>query len=151
MGTGFRPVRGNWETREFDTASAATFRQWAPVKFDGARNLIEATSATTFILGVALQASVDSFPAGKVQVAIPRDRSAVARCKVQTGVATSATSIGQAYNIEKSGNNLRIDTDSQASALVEIVGAVDSATSEVDVVFLTNFLATPSYSSASIF
>ena len=151
MGTGFRPVRGNWEIREFDTTSTATFRIWAPVTFGGARTLIEATSATTAIIGVATSASVDSFPAGVVQVAIPRDRSAVARSAIQTGVATSATSLGQAYNIEKSGNNLRIDTDSQASARVEIVGAVSSADSEVDVVFLTNFIGMPSYSSISIY
>ena len=151
MGTGFRPVRGNWEIREFDTTSTATFRIWAPVTFGGARTLIEATSATTAIIGVATSASVDSFPAGVVQVAIPRDRSAVARSAIQTGVATSATSLRQAYNIEKSGNNLRIDTDSQASARVEIVGAVSSADSEVDVVFLTNFIGMPSYSSISIY
>lgn len=151
MGTGFRPVRGNFRIMEFDTASAATYRRYAPVDFDGARNLIEATSASSFIIGAALQASVDSFPAGKVLVAVPTDGSCVYRTTVQTGVATSATSIGQAYNIEKAGNNLRLDTDSQATALFEIVGAVDSATSEVDVVLLTNRRAIPSYSSASIF
>lgn len=151
MGTGFRPVRGRWEFVQLATASAATFQQWAPVEFDGARNLIEATSAATFIVGVAMSYSTASFPAGQITVAIPADNTAVARAKVQTGVVASALSYGQAYNIEKATNNLRVDTDSAASALVELRGNFDSATSEVDVQFLTNRLSIPSYSSASIF
>jgi len=148
-GTGFRPVRGNWEIREFTQLSTATFRQWAPLELNGARTVIEATSAASTILGVALHASVDSLPAGKVLVAMPRDNSAVARAKIETDVAASLISIGQNYNIEKSGNNLRVDVDSQASALVQIVGTVDSATSEIDVVFLKSLLVLPSATSAA--
>lgn len=152
MGIGFRPVRGRFDDiREFNTASAATFQQYAPVTFDGARNLIEATSASTAIVGIALSGSTNSFPAGKVQVLIPGPDT-VFECKVQTGVATSALSIGQAYNIEKATNNLRIDPDSQASALVEIVGLPKVSTdSIVEVQFLRNVIGVSSVSSIVVF
>ena len=159
-GIGLRPVRGHWEFVQLTTASAATFQQWAPVEFDGARNLIEATSAATFIVGVALSNSTASFPSQMsvggpnfncVLVAVPEDNTAVARTSILSTVVASALSIGQAYNITKLYNNLGLDVTSQASALVEIRGNFDSAKSEIDVQFLTNRESIPSYSSASIF
>lgn len=156
MGFAFQPVRGNWEKKLLDTASVATFGKGALVAFNTARTLQEATVGSEKIIGIALHRSVDSFPAGKVLVAMPMDNSAVASCDVQTGVVISALSIGQCYTFEKSGNTQRIDTDSQASAYLEIVGpmlngtidsAQISATSRVEVVFLTNVRAFPSAAS----
>lgn len=153
MTIGIQPVRGNWEIRQVATLSTATFGQFAPVTYGGARTLIEATSASTFILGVANHSSVNSLPAGQVSVSIPRDFSAVARTFVGTGVASSALSSGQGYNIKKSGNTLMLDVASQASVVLEISDPAnfDSATSLIDVVFVTTRIAQPSYSSASIF
>lgn len=127
MGLGFLPVRGNWRTVPFNTASTATFGSGALVALNTARNLQEATTGSEKILGIALHASVDSFPAGCVLVAVPMDHSAVFSAQVQTGVAASAISFGQSYTFEKSGNTQRIDVDSQASAYVEIVGPVTAA------------------------
>lgn len=156
MGFAFQPVRGAWEHKAFNTASAATFGKGALVAFNTARTLQEATVGSEKIIGIAMSRSVDSFPAGQVIVAIPKDNSAVATCDVQTGVAISALSVGQSYTFEKSGNTLRLDTDSQASAYLEIVGptlggvldaAQISATSRVEVMFLTGIRAFPSAAS----
>lgn len=147
MGTGLRPYRGNWSNRRFTTTSTATFRQWAPVSLSSAGLLQECAGgyANQKLLGIALHASADSFPAGEVLVAIP-GFGATALSKIQTGVATSATSIGLAYDIEKSGNNFRIDPDTSAStssAMVYIVGAVNSADSTVEIGFTDNCLILP--------
>ena len=152
MGTGFRPIRGHMDDiREFNTASAATFQKWAPVSLDGARNLIEATSASTAIVGVAMSGSTDSFPAGKIQVLIPKDDT-VFEAKVETDAVASELSIGESYNIEKATNNLRVDVDSAASALVQIVGTPNvSANSVVEVQFLRNVIGISSVSSIVIF
>lgn len=149
MGFAFRPVRGCWQIREFDTLSTATFGKGCPVALGGARTLIEATTGEASIIGIALQASVDSFPAGKVQVAMPRDQSSVFEAAIETDVAASAISVGECYTIEKSGNTLRIDVDSQASAFVQIVGSPNVSTrSVVEAVFLTAILTLPSESSS---
>lgn len=153
MGIGFRPIRGNWRKVQLPVASAATFQQWAPVDWDGARNLIEATSASTFIVGVAASYSTASYPAGFITVEVPMDHSAVAVTNIPTNTAASAISFGQAYNITKATNNLRLDTTSQASPLFQIVsnGLLSSADSTVEVALLDNRRAFGSYSSASIF
>jgi hypothetical protein len=164
MGIGFRPIRGNWRTVQFTTASAATFQTFAPVEFDGHRDLIEATSAATSIVGVALSYSTASSPyvgpgaptgggANAVSVAVPMDQSAIAVTNVATNVARSALSFGQVFNITKSANNLRVDTTSQATALVQIVsnGLSDSTASTVEVSFVVNARAYSSVSSSVIF
>lgn len=149
MGFAFQPVRGNWRIVEFDTTSTATFGKGSPVALGGARTLVEATVGSASLIGIALQRSVDSFPSGKVQVAVPMDRSAVFTADIETDVAASAISVGECYTIEKSGNTLRIDVDSQASAFVQIVGTPNvSATSRVEAVFLWNILTLPSESSS---
>ena len=145
-GFAFRPIRGNWRTVAFNTASAATFGKGALVALNTARDLQEATVGSEKILGIALSRSVDSFPSGCVLVAIPGDNSAVFDAAIETDVVASALSFGQSYTFEKSGNTLRIDVDSQASAYVEIVGpltasgALDttriSSNSRVEAVFL---------------
>lgn len=144
MGTGFRPYRGCWDIRRFTTMSTATFRQFAPVSFSSTGLLQECAggAANQKLVGIALHNSTDSFPSGEVLVAIP-GFGATALSKIQTGVATSATSLGLAYDIEKSGNNLRIDTDSTTSAMCIIAGAVNSADSTVEVAFTDNALVLP--------
>jgi len=155
MGFAFQPVRGNWEYKLMDTASTATFGKGALVAFNTARTLQEATVGSEKIIGIAMHRSVDSYPAGKVIVAQP-GYQAVATCDVQTGVAISSLSVGQSYTFEKSGNTHRLDADSQASAYLEIVGptlngtidsAQISATSRVEVMFLTGIRAFPSAAS----
>ena len=157
-GIGFRPVRGNWEKVMLPTASAATFQTWAPLDFDGTRMLIEATSASTQILGVAMSYSTASTPSqisvngpnwNCVLVAIPMDSSAVARTSILSTVVASALSIGQVYNIDKLYNNLGLNVTSQASAKVQIRGNFDSATSQVDVQILGNVVLLPSYASVT--
>jgi len=159
-GIGFRPVRGNWEKVMLPVASAATFQQWAPVDYDGARNLIEATSASTFIVGVAMSNSTASTPSqlsvngplvNCVLVSIPMDFSATARASILSTVVASAISIGQCYNIDKKANNLGVDVTSQASAIVYLAGNFDSALSQVDVRFLTQVNGLPSYKSVTNF
>jgi hypothetical protein len=153
-GIGFRPVRGNWEFVALPVASAATFQQWAPVDFDGNRNLIEATSASTAIVGVATSYSTSSTSIGgynSVLIAIPADNTAVARTSILSTVVASALSWGQAYNINKLYNNLGVDVSSQASAVVVLRGSFDSATSTIDVQFLGVRVGIPSFSSISVF
>jgi len=159
-GIGFRPVRGNWEKVMLPTASAATFQTWAPLDYDGHRDLIEATSASTMIVGVAMSNSTASTPSqlsvngplvNCVLVAIPMDNSAVARASILSTVVASAISYGQIYCIDKKTNNLGVDVTSQASAKVQLHGNFDSATSQIDVQFITNVEAIPSYTSITNF
>ena len=159
-GIGFQPIRGNWEKVALPVASAATFQRWAPVDYDGARNLIECTSASTFVVGVALSPSTASFPSqlsvngplvNCVTVAIPMDFSAVARASILSTVVASAISIGQCYNIDKLANNLGVDVTSQLSALVYLDGNFDSAYSTIDVRFVTQANGLPSYKSVTNF
>lgn len=156
MGFAFQPVRGAWELKVFNTSSTATFGKGALVAFTTTRDLQEATVGSEKILGISMHASVDSFPAGKVIVALPKDNSAVFTAPVQTGVAASLISIGQSYTFEKSGNTQRIDVDSQASAYFELIGpmlngALDttqiSATSRLEAVFLRGIIGVPSHAS----
>lgn len=156
-GYAFRPVRGNWQKVTFNTASAATFGQGALVALNTARDLQEATVGSEKILGIALSSSVNSFPAGAVIVAVPRDGTATFTAPIATNVAASKLSVGQSYTIGKSGNTMLIDTTSQASAYVEIVGpltasglldtALISSTSRVEAVFLTGIRGIPSAAS----
>ena len=139
---GFRPKGDGWDVKEFDVLSTSTVGQFAPCLLGAARTVIEATSASTRILGITANASANSLPAGKIQVYVPKqDTNAVFRTNVQTGVAQSAFTVYFPFNIEKSGNTFRADADSSASAIVQTVGAIDSTTSEVDCVFLTSVLA----------
>jgi hypothetical protein len=111
------------------------------------RTLIEIASDATAFYGIAQSDAADSLPgirSGQVLVEIPEPET-VYKTLVQTGVATSVTSIGQSYAIEKSANHFRIDTDSQATAMVTIVGdqfgnTVNSDDSSVMVRFLADRL-----------
>ena len=152
MALGLIPNRGNWDYQEFNTASAATFLKGSLVMLDGARNVNIYTSTSSHYLGIAMQDSVNSKPAGKVQVALPR-AGCTAFSDITTAVGTSATSIGQAYGLTNPGNVVSFVTTlatSVFSRIVTIVGPVDSATSRVEVAFVQNEALIWSTSSVSI-
>lgn len=146
---GFNYVSGPIPRRVWsDISSTATFRARNPVTLSDDRTIIEAASDSTAIYGIATNNAADSLPGvltNKVLIEIPEPETIYAT-KVQTGVATSVYSVGQSYGIEKSGNFLRLDTDSQATAMCTVVGdqlggpAVRSADSSVFVRFLADRL-----------
>lgn len=114
------PVRHAWST----VSSTATFKARNPVTLSDDRTLIEAASDTTAIYGIACSDAADTLPgvlSGMVLVEIPEPETVYA-VKIQTGVAGSAISLGQSYGIEKSGNFLRLDPDSQVTTMLTIVG-----------------------------
>lgn len=138
MGTGLRPIRGDWTYRQYTTLSTATFQKFAPLSHSsGNLNSLKeyVAGANEKIVGIAMSGSTESFPTGKILVAIPGFHSSFV-AKVQTGVAASALSHGACYDLEKSANNFRIDTDSTSSMVCMITGDFDSATSEVEAEFI---------------
>src|SRR5574341_1560486 len=142
---GFEYRSGPFECYLSTISSTATFRAGNPLTLSDDRTLIEAASDTTAVVGIALSNAADSLGgslAGKALV-LKLLPGMVFETTVQTGVASSALSTAQSYGIEKSGNFLRIDPDSQATVLVSIVGypdgtTVDSTNSSVMVQFLQN-------------
>ena len=155
---GFNYVSGPARYVYSTVSSTATFRARNPVTLADDRSLIEAASDTTAIYGIAMNNAADSFAgllSGKCLVQIPTAETVYAT-KIQTGVATSVTSVGQSYGIGKSGNFLRLDTDSQATTLVNIVGEQDGSTvrsddSSVKVRWLADRLIGSSAASITIF
>jgi len=148
------PVRYQWST----VSSTATFEARNPVTLSNDRTIIEVASDATAIYGIAVNRAADSLGgglSGRVLIEIPEPETVYATL-VQTGVATSATSIGEPYGIEKSGNHFRIDTDSQVTTFVQIVGdhlgnTVRSDDSSVFVRFLADRLAFSSSDSILIY
>lgn len=145
---GFTYVSGPIAGRVLSTiSSTATFRSNNPVTLSDDRTLIEADSDTTAIFGIALADAANSIAgalSGKCLVEIPTPQTVYA-VKIQTGVAGSVISVGQSYGIEKSGNHMRLDTDSQATPMVTILGrqdgtVIDSADSSIHVTWLGNVL-----------
>jgi len=150
---GFTYISGPYEMRRMNILSTATFVGRNPVSLNGARVVIEATAINGSVIGVAQNDAASSIYGGEILILVPQENTVFAT-KVQTGVAASALSAGIAYAIEKSGNFLRVDTDSQATAKVIIVPrgdgtTVDSADSSVFVQFLKDVL-TPFASNASL-
>lgn len=148
MGFVFRPVRGNWRTVEYTSMSTSTFVKGSLVAFGGTNLLVEGATGSPSFIGIALQASTDSYPAGKVQVAVPADRSAVLVGPIPTNTAASALSVGLCYGISKSGNSQYIDCTSQASAFFQLTGVYDSTTSRAEAYLLWDILTAPSESSS---
>ena len=150
---GFTYVSGPYDLRRFQVASTATFKARNPVGLGTARTVIEATAISGTVIGVAQNDAANSIYGNEVLVLVPTEQTVFAT-KVQTGVATSATSAGATYAIEKAGDYLRLDTDSQATPKVIIVPRGDgttvaSADSSVFVQFLKDNLL-PFASNASI-
>ena len=155
---GFTHVEGGYNIRWSTVSSLATFRRGNPVMYEAeSRTIIEFTSDATAIYGIAQANAADSIGgplAGIVPIAVPMEDSVWAT-KVQTGVAASALTIGQVFDLEKSGNFFRVDVDSIASGRVILIergtsgAAIDSADSSVHVQFLKDFQA-PFGSNASL-
>jgi hypothetical protein len=118
---------GNPDTFLSLTSSTATFRKGAPVLRDAIGYTVEAASDATAILGIAAHDAANSVYAGKCLIYKIRPGDVWAT-KIQTGVAASSLTIGVSYNIEKSGNNLRMDPDSQTTPFVTIVPREDGST-----------------------
>jgi hypothetical protein len=148
---GLVPARGRWSYERFATASAATFRQGSLVQLNTDRDLSEYSGGENSFLGIAMQNSVNSLPAGYVVVALPTDGACTAFADLPTGVAASSLSLGQAYGLTKSGNTVSQLTTSFTSTggkIVVIRGApVLSPISQIEVGFLT--LGSVYHSSAS--
>ena len=140
---GFRYIQGQSELRRSAVSSTATFLAGNPVTLSDDRTLIEADSDSTAIFGIAENDAADTLPgtqSGLILVRVPYPDTVFA-LPVQTDAASSILSIGQSYNIEKSGNHFRLDTDSQGTSMVTIVprgdgSTIDSADSSVYVQFL---------------
>ena len=155
---GFTHVEGPYNIRWSTVSSLATFRRGNPVMYEAeSRTIIEFTSDATAIYGIAQANAADSIGgplAAKVPILVPEETTVFAT-KVQTGVAASALTIGQTFDLEKSGNFFRVDVDSIASARVILIergtsaAAIDSADSSVHVQFLKNNIA-PFGSNASL-
>jgi hypothetical protein len=124
---GFTYVEGPIKYVRSTVSSTATFRGRNIVTLSDDRTLIEAGSDTSLIFGIAGHDAAGSIYAGSCLVEIPTADTIYA-VKIQTGVAASAVSAGQGYGIEKSGNYLRLDTDSQATPMLIIVPRQDGTT-----------------------
>ena len=152
MALGFVLGRGCWDIRQFNTNSAATFLKGSLVELNGARDVIEYASASSSVLGVAMQDSANSTPPGKVNVGIPTP-GCTAYADVAPGMVASAISVGEALGVGKRGNYMSFVTSHSASIfsrIVTIVGALDSTTSRVEVTFNQSFVEVFSNSSQSL-
>lgn len=152
MALGFIPARGNWNIRQFDTTSTSTFLKGSLVELNGARTVIEYASASSSVLGIALQNSANSAPPGKVLVAIPTP-GCTAMADVAAGMVASGLSIGEALGVGKQGNYMSFVTSHAASIhsrIVTIVGALDSAASRIEVSFNQTFVEVFSNSSQTL-
>src|SRR5262245_336422 len=103
MPEGLTPARGEWEYRQFTTASSATYAKGTLVALNTARDVVEFVSTMSTYLGIAMSASTASLPLGKVLVAIPAP-GCTAYSDVTNSFAASALSIGEVYSIGKHGN-----------------------------------------------
>lgn len=124
---GFSYVKGPVSYVLSRLSSTCTVRARNPVTLSDDRTIIEAASDTSFIYGIAAHDAADSIRSGYILVEIPTPETIYA-APVQTGVATSVYSVGQAFGIEKSGNYLRPDTDSAVSFLLAVVPRDDYST-----------------------
>ena len=113
---------------------------------DANRTVAEVDSGTTAIYGIAMADAADSIGgplAAKVPIMVPTEQTVFAT-KVQTGVVASGLEPGEAFDIEKSGDFFRVDTDSVGSARVVLIErgttgvSIDSDDSSVHVQFLKN-------------
>jgi hypothetical protein len=134
-GFGCIPSNNQWEHRTYDVDSAATFRKGSLVNLTPARNVDEFASTDSQFLGVANHNSVDSLPAGKVNLSVPLPGAKMI-VDVPAGFVASELSLGQAGTIYKSGNTvsyLTVLTGSAMTRHVVICGPLLSATSQIEV------------------
>lgn len=137
-------------------SSTCTVRKGNPVTLSDDRTVIEADSDSTAIYGIAAHDAADSIYAGKILVEVPTAETVYA-IKVGSAAAASEVSAGQSIDVEKSGNYIIGNEDSQASPMVTIVPredftTLDSADSTVWVTILGDKLGVfGSNASVSIF
>lgn len=89
----------------FDTLSTATFREGSLVNLTPARLVREYASTDSQALGIAAHNSVDSLPAGKVVVFLPKPGETYWG-RLDTGISASSLSAGIQIGIAKSGNTV---------------------------------------------
>ena len=154
-GQGLVPARGNWETRFFETASAATYAKGSLVNFDDAYRLKEYASTDSNVVGIALSYSTQSTSIrglNMVGVAIP-GANCTAYSDITTGVLQSTMSIGKKVLVYKQGNVMSYASTvmghaSRFSAIAQVVGPIDAATSRVEIALNAEALAF--YSTSSV-
>ena len=147
---GFQYVEGPNNIRWSTVSSTATFKAGNPVSLsDVGRALIETTSNDTAMYGIALSDAADSLGGqldGKIPVLIPTEDTVFASV-IETGETAATLEAGEAFNIEKSGNYLRVDPDSRTTLWVTLTErgttgvTYDSADSSVHCQFLKNKIA----------
>lgn len=154
-GLGLVPARGNWETRWFETASAATFAKGSLVNLDDAYRLGEYSSTDSAVVGIALSHSTASQSIrglNMVAVALPTP-NCTAYSDLTTGITQSALSIGKKILIYKEGNLMSYASTvmghaSRHSAIAQVVGPIDADLSRVEVSF--NLENVAFYSTSSV-
>lgn len=157
MAQGIVPARGPWEYRRSTatTLAGGQFQRGDLVAFGFGRtvSLFTSSNMTTY-LGVALHDSLNSFPTGKVLIAIPKPGCS-AFVDTLVGEVASNLSWGEAGSIVSA--NGRTSTFSKLatsvwSRVVEIAweGTPNSADSRVEVVFIQNSATMYSTSSVSL-
>lgn len=138
---GFMEGKGDWYYERFTLATASNISRGTAVCISNAtgRQISEYSGGQQGLLGFLKHASLSSLPAGQGIVAIPRP-GCTAWCDVPTGLAASSLSIFDSFGITKvNGVTSYITTAaySAASRVVEVVGPLDSATSRIEVTFIT--------------
>ena len=154
-GNGLVPARGDWETRWFETASAATYAKGSLVNFDDAYRLKEYASTDSQAVGIALSYSTQSTEIrglNMVAVALPTPKC-TAYSDITTGVTQSAMSIGKKILVYKQGNLMSYASTvmgeaSRFSAIAQVVGPIDATRSRVEVEF--NLDGVAFYSTSSV-
>jgi hypothetical protein len=155
MPLGLTPARGPWETRWFETASAATFPKGSLVNFDAAYRVKEYASTDSQVVGIALSYSTQSTSMrglNMVQVAVPAP-GCTAEADITTGVAQSDLSIGKKIAFEKRGNYMSYASTvmghaSRFSAIAQVLGPIDAARSRVEIALNSEGVAF--YSTSSV-
>lgn len=139
--TGFRMAGGRWDIRSFTAATASAISQGTAVCISNAtgRQISEYSGGQQGILGFTLGPSANSLPTGKIQVAIPVSRDCTAWADVPTGIGSSTLSLFEVVGIYKVGGVCSFVTTAAYSAVsrqVQIVGALDSDHSRIEVAFV---------------
>lgn len=91
---GIREGRGRWVTMQFPADSSATFSKGDLVAFNPARTVRRYSSIQSVALGIALNASANSLPAGTVLVKVPDAADCTMWVRTLTNVAASSLSAG---------------------------------------------------------
>ena len=154
MAWGLTPARGCWEFRWVEVDSAATFLKGSAVNLGADYQAEEYASTDSQVFGIAMSGSTASRSLGgvnKVMVAIPAPQC-TAYSDLTTGIVQSDLSIGKKVCLYKQGNyasfaSTVIGHASRFSALLTVVGPIDSASSRVEVAF--NMENTVFYSQSS--